>query len=208
MDPVTLIKIPFIQEKQFIKEESLFYEAALQKEIDEDRSLHGKKPLKNKDDNDDNSPSDSSGEKEVKASKTDPESGWFHKGEHKRVFAYAIETACDKNGWILGYTVHPGNQHDSRTFPAIYEKLKKFDIETLVMDSGYKTPAIAKTVIDDGKTPLFPYKRPMTKEGFFRKHEYASHPYAIKHIKFLALFSFLLPTIRRQIKEQLFHLLR
>ena len=32
------------------------------------------------------------------------------KGEHKNVFAYSVQTACDKNGWILGYSVNPGNQ--------------------------------------------------------------------------------------------------
>lgn len=49
----------------------------------------------------------------------------IRKGEHKHVFAYAVETACDKHGWILGYTVHPGNEHDSRTFKTLYDKLKK-----------------------------------------------------------------------------------
>ena len=39
-----------------------------------------------------------------------------------------------------------------------------------IVDAGYKTPAIAKMLIDDGVTPVFPYKRPMTKDGFFRKH--------------------------------------
>ena len=105
----------------------------------------------------------------IKESKTDPESGWFHKGEHKEVFAYSAETACDKNGWILGYTIHPGNEHDSQTFPAIYEKIKSDELETVVADAGYKTPAIAKLLIDDGIIPVFPYKRPYTKEGFFKK---------------------------------------
>ena len=54
-----------------------------------------------------------SNEKTIKSSTTDPESGWFRKGEHKHVFAYAVETACDKNGWILGYTVSPGNLHST-----------------------------------------------------------------------------------------------
>ena len=40
--------------------------------------------------------------------------------------------------------------------------------KVLVMDAGYKTPAIAKWLIDDGVKPLFPYKRPMTKAGFLR----------------------------------------
>ena len=56
---------------------------------------------KDKDDNNDDDPSgesDSKPEKEIKVSTTDPDSGWFHKGKHKQVFAYSIETACDKHG--------------------------------------------------------------------------------------------------------------
>lgn len=163
-------------------EEALFYEELLKKEINKDREEHDKKPLKEKDDtkddDDDSSGGTSSGNtKEVKTSSTDPDSGWFHKGEHKQVFAYAVETACDKNGWILGYTVSPGNLHDSRTFKGLYDKIKDIGIETLIADSGYKTPAIAKLLIDDGIKPLFPYKRPMTKEGFFKKHEYVYDEY-------------------------------
>ena len=160
--------------KRIAKEEALFYEELLKKEINADREAHGKKPLKEKEDkdDDDNGPSSSGGGKEIKASESDPESGWFHKGEHKSVFAYGIQTACDKNGWILGYDVNPGNLHDSRTFNGLYTKIKDIGIKTLIMDAGYKTPAIAKTVMDDGIKPLFPYKQPMTKEGFFVKSEY------------------------------------
>ena len=46
------------------------------------------------DDDDDNTPGSSSGcteLKEQKQSETDPESGWFHKGEHKEVFAYSVQ---------------------------------------------------------------------------------------------------------------------
>ena len=84
-------------QKRIAKQEALFYEDILRKEIDKDRDAHGKKPLKDKDD-DDHKPSSGSGgsEKEEKSSTTDPESGWFHKGEHKSVFAYSVQTACDK----------------------------------------------------------------------------------------------------------------
>ena len=129
------------------------------------------------DDRSDPPSSGNSGGKEIKESTTDPDSGWFHKGEHKQVFAYAVETACDKNGWILGYTVNPGNQHDSRTFKGLYDKIKDIGIETLIADSGYKTPAIAKLLLDDGIKPLFPYKSPMTKDGFFKKYEYVYDEY-------------------------------
>ncbi len=99
-------------QKRIAQQEALFYVDMLKKEINEDRALHDKKPLKDNDDNHssgggssdkftdytDDVPLDG---KEIKCSTTDPESGWFHKGEHKNVFAYGIETACDKNGWIL-----------------------------------------------------------------------------------------------------------
>jgi hypothetical protein len=47
----------------------------------------------------------------------------------------------------------------------------------IVADAGYRTPAIAHELIEDGINPLFPYKRPMTKDGFFRKYEYVYDEY-------------------------------
>ena len=164
--------------KRIAKQEALFYEDMLKKEINEDRAAHGKKPLKDKDD--DNTPSSGNGsskEKEIKESTTDPDSGWFHKGEHKEVFAYDVETACDKHGWILGYTISPGNLHDSRTFKGLYDKISDIGINTLIADAGYKTPAIAKLLLDDGIKPLFPYKSPMTKDGFFKKSDFVYDEY-------------------------------
>ena len=167
--------------KEAVKKEALFYEEQLDKEIGLDREEHGKKPFKDDNDDDDADSSNggsSSGEaKEEKCSTTDPESGWFHKGEHKEVFAYSVQTACDKHGWILGYTVNRGNLHDSRTFKGLYDKIKAYSPETIIADAGYKTPAIAKLLIDDGIAPLFPCKRPMTKKGFFEKHKYVYDEY-------------------------------
>lgn len=162
---------------EVVREEALFYEEQLKKEITDDRIEHGKKPLKEKDNDDDENGGGTGTVKEEKQSTTDPESGWFHKGEHKQVFAYSIETACDGNGWIVGYTVNKGNLHDSRTFKGLYDKLKTFEIEKIIADAGYKTPAIAKLLIDDNIFPIFPYKRPQTKDGFFKKHEYVYDEY-------------------------------
>lgn len=47
------------------------------------------------------------GEKESVVSATDLESGVFHKGEHKKCFAYEAHTACDKHNFILGVHVTP-----------------------------------------------------------------------------------------------------
>ena len=160
------------------KKAARFYDEQLKSEINADREEHGKKPLKEHDDDDDGSGNSGSGEtKEQKVSTTDPESGWFHKGEHEEVFAYSVETGCDRHGWILGFTVHPGNDHDSRTFPAIYEKMKSFLPAHIIADAGYKTPALAKLMLDDGITPVFPYHKPMTRKGFFRKSEYVYDEY-------------------------------
>ena len=152
------------------------YDEALKEEINRDRTAHGKKPLKEKDEGSRNE-EDPSKCKRRKESLTDPESGWFHKGEHKEVFAYSIQAVCDRHGWMLGYSVHPGNENDSRTFPAIYEKIKRLNPDMIVMDAGYKTPAIAKQILDDKINPLMAYKRPQTKRGFFRKHEYVYDEY-------------------------------
>lgn len=156
--------------KELAQKEALFYEEQLKAEINQDRASHGKKPLKDK--GADEEGSDGGEAKEIKVSTTDPESGWFHKGEHKQVFAYGVGTAADKHGWILGYDVNPGNQHDSRTFVGLYEKLKGIGVEKIIADAGYKTPAIAKLLLDVGITPVFPYTSPMTKDGFFKKYEY------------------------------------
>lgn len=161
------------KQKKIARNEAMFYETQLNQEIQRDREAHHKKPLKDKDDQEDDEHHPGSKKtREIKVSTTDPESGWFHKGKHKQVFAYAIQTACDRNGWIIGYDVNAGNLHDSRTFKGLYDKIKEHNPEMIVADAGYKTPAIAKLLIDDGIKPVFPYKRPMTKKGFFKKYEY------------------------------------
>ena len=126
--------------KRIAKQEALWYEEELKKEINEDRKTHGKKPLKDKDDHNQTPPSAGGGNPSNESSSSDaiPEgvktqkcstsqiqnSGWFRKGEHKHVFAYGIETACDKHGWILGYSIHPGNEHDSQDIQdTLYDKL-------------------------------------------------------------------------------------
>lgn len=115
----------------------------------------------------------------ITKSTTDPECGMFHKGEHERQFAYVANTACDKNNFVLAFTVAAGNINDSVTFDDVYKKVTdRFpQTESIVVDAGYKTPWIAKEIIDDGRVPVMPYKRPMTKKGFFKKYEYVYDEY-------------------------------
>lgn len=128
--------------KQETVKKAKAYQRQLEKEIDLDRKIRGKKEFKAKE------------KQEVKqetVSNTDPESGLFHKGEHKEVFAYSIQTSCDKNGCIK-----------------------------LVMDAGYKIPAIAKMLIEDNIMPVLPYTRPKGKnkeENMYPKREYVYDEY-------------------------------
>ena len=153
---------------EIVKIEAKHYQKELAEEINKDRIEHGKKPMK--DDDDKNPPPT----KNIKQSKTDPECGLFHKGEHKVQFAYTAHTVCDKHNFVLGVEVAPGNVHDSVMFDTVYRNvLAKFpQIEIIGIDSGYKTPWIMKQIFDSGRLPATPYKRPMTKQGFFKKYEY------------------------------------
>ena len=158
--------------KRAVPKAARVYEEQLMEEINQDREEHEKKPF----DDDDNNPPE---ERIITESTTDPESGVFHKGEHKRCMAYSAQTACDKNGYVMEVTVNAGNMHDSVAFDGLYDKLTERhpEIETLVMDAGYKTPWISKRIIDDNKVPVMPYKRPMSKKGFFRPYEYVYDEY-------------------------------
>lgn len=152
------------------------YDKQLREEIDAERQSKGKKPLKDKDD-DDNMPS--GGTREVTVSDVDPDSGIFRKGEHKVEFAYTTHAACDKNGFVVGVEVTPGNVHDSKVFDKVYEKAidKMPQIENVAVDAGYKTPWICKKIIEDGRNPSMPYKRPMNKRGFLKSYEYVYDEY-------------------------------
>ena len=156
-----------------VKVEAKHYHAELMDEINRDREAHGKKPIK---DNDDDTPPPT---KNTKVSTTDPECGLFHKGEHKVEFAYATHVACDKHNFILDCDVSAGNLHDSVMFDGLYRNvLAKFpEIEIAALDSAYKTPWIMKQIFDSGRKAAMPYKGPMTKKGFFRKNDYVYDEY-------------------------------
>lgn len=186
-------------EDAVVEEQSLWYEKELREEIDRDREAHGKKPLKDeaeekKDDEEPKPPKDSGKgkpnpntskkkkarqkkERHIKQSTSDPESGWFRKGEHKNVFAYSVQTACDINGVVLGYSVHPGNENDGKTFPGVFEKIAHLNIKALVGDTAFKTPAIAGKMKKLGIALVSTYSRPKTKDGFFPKYEYVYDEY-------------------------------
>ena len=146
------------------------YAKELREEINRDRAEHDKKPF---DDDDDSTPPK---EKEITVSTTDPDAGVFHKGEHKKCFAYEAHTACDKHNFILDVEVTAGNVHDSVAFDPLYDQLCEHypEHKTVVADSAYKTPWICKRVFESGRVLSTAYKRPMTKKG---GHEWWKYVY-------------------------------
>ncbi len=154
--------------KKAVPQAALRYKEELMEEINADREAHGKKPLG---DDDDDPPM-----KEVTVSTTDPESGLFHKGEHKKCFAFEAHTVCDEQGFVLEAEVTPGNVHDSVAFDDVYGRLVEHypEVEVIVGDSAYKTPYICKKVFDAGRVLSSAYKRPMTRK---RGHEWWKYVY-------------------------------
>lgn len=142
----------------YVKNETKNYQKTLEKEINEERKNLGKKEFEDKDDDDDH---------KITQSTTDPEAGEFHKGEHEKQFAYSAHTVCDTKGFVLGYEITPANKHDSSVFSTLYQRmLKKYNFDLIGLDAGYKTPAIAKEILESGKIPLMPYTRPKGKNKF------------------------------------------
>ena len=136
------------------------YENDLLDEINRDREEHGKKPIK-KNEKEELNFDEETGKlkrdiqtKHIKISKTDSESGCFHKGEKEKCFAYSHQTFCDRNGFVLASVCVAGNVHDSVSFFSAYKVLndKYMDqIKNVCLDAGYITPAICKTVLENGQ---------------------------------------------------------
>ena len=168
---------------------SRHYAKELMEEVNADRQAHGKKPF---DDDDEppalgKKPRNNTSKKKLARRKkeklrtatrsvTDPDSGLFAKGEHKRQFAYEAHTACDKHGFVLETVVTPGNVHDSVVFDEVYDRVTTNfpEIETIVADSAYKTPHICKKVFGDKRVLSTAYKRPQTMKG---GHEWWKYVY-------------------------------
>ena len=149
----------------------------LRQEVNAEREKLGKKPINDDDDHDDEGTS-GEGMVEKTVSTTDPDAGMFIKGEHERQFAYEAHTACDKRGFILGVEVTAGNVHDSIAWDAVYNEITaKFErVKYVVMDAAYKTPWIAKKILEDGRIPIMPYTRYTGDKERYKPWEYEYDP--------------------------------
>lgn len=165
--------------KEQVARTAKVYAEQLREEVNAERAKLGKKPIEEKNDSDDEPPS-GGGTVEKTVSTTDPDSGMFVKGEHERSFAYEAHTACDRNGFVLDVVVTAGNIHDSVAWDGLYDSVTdKFEeARFITMDAGYKTPWIAKKILDDGRIPILPYTRPKGRKDGYRPWQYEYDPAA------------------------------
>lgn len=135
-------------ENKYIEESYNKYVSTLNEEINEIRKSEGKKPLEIP-------------IKKAIISKTDPDCGMFHKGEKERQLAYSTQVACDENGWIIDSNVYPGNMNDNNSGIDFLDSILEDDeISAVVMDAGYTGAVILNQVLEKGKLPVVPYRRP------------------------------------------------
>ncbi len=158
-------------QKEQVAKAAKSYASRLREEVNEERERLKKEPIPSEDDNNDG---DGGETVEKTVSTTDPDSGMFVKGEYERQFAYEAHTACDKNGYILGVEVSAGNIHDSVAFDWIYDQVTtRFpEVNFVTMDAGYKTPWIAKRILDDERIPILPYTSYKGNKDRYRPWEY------------------------------------
>ena len=143
--------------------------------VDADRQAEGKRPLKRKQDKDDDS--DASGPtKQIKVSRTDPDSGYMVRDGKPKGFFYLDHRTVDAKYAIITDThVTPANVHDSQPYLARLDRQsERFNLNPYAvgLDAGYFTSMICKGLEDRGIAGVMGYRRPSHKDGYFYKREY------------------------------------
>ena len=142
----------------------------LDRAIAEDRAAHGKKPLKDKGD-DQNPPT-----KNIKSSTTDPESGFMHRdGKPKGFFYLDHRTVDSKANIITDVFVTPGNVNDVEPY---IERLKTqidkfgFKVEAVGLDAGYNVANICKELHEMKINGAMGYRRGCQQKGKYGKYKF------------------------------------
>ena len=180
-------------EKQ-AKVEAREYIDDLNRAINEDRKAHGKKPLKF---NGDELKDDSEEEKEnyfdddsqnggttggsgevkiIKASTTDPDSGFMHRDGKPQGFFYLDHRTVDsKHNIITDVFVTPGNTNDIKPYlNRLKTQIDKFgfDVKYVGLDAGYNVSNICKYLYDIGIQAAMGKRRGCQQKGKYGKYKF------------------------------------
>jgi len=176
-----------------VQKETQDYIKDLNKAINEDRALHGKKPLKFNgdeqkeideeekenyfdDDGDVGSGSVTGETKRIKESTTDPESGFMHRDGKPKGFFYLDHRTVDaKANIITDVYVTPGNVNDVKPYigrlKAQIEKFK-FEVEKVGLDAGYNVSNICRQLHDLGIQAAMGKRRGVQQKGKYGKYKF------------------------------------
>lgn len=145
------------------------YLAELESAIAADREAHGKKPLPEQ--------AAEAPLKEIKISRTDPDSGYMVRDGKPTGFFYLDHRTVDgAHALITDIHVTPANLHDSVPYLDRLDRMRQrfaFDVTATGLDAGYFTPAICKGLEERGIYGVIGYRRPNHREGYFYKRDYA-----------------------------------
>ena len=179
-------------EKQ-AKVEAKEYIDDLNRAINEDRKAHGKKPLKFNgdelkdeseeekenyfDDDSQGGVSGGNGEfKTVKASTTDPDSGFMHRDGKPQGFFYLDHRTVDsKYNIITDVFVTPGNTNDVKPYlNRLRTQIEKFgfDVKYVGLDAGYNVSNICKYLYDMGIQAAMGKRRGCQQKGKYGKYKF------------------------------------
>ena len=139
----------------------------LEEEINEERRKNGKKEFEYTDEYE---------EKKIKVSKTDKESGYYHRDNKEKGFMYLDHRTVDhKCNIIVDCYVTKGNVHDSIPYISRMEYIKNtfgFEIKKCAVDSGYDTLDIKRYYIENKIFGVIGYRRYGTSESRKEKSKY------------------------------------
>lgn len=147
------------------------YVAELDKAVALDRENQKKKPLKDKDDDNNTPPT-----KNIKVSTTDPESGFMHRDRKPKGFYYLDHRTVDgKANIITDVYVTPGNVNDVDPYiDRLKIQIEKFgfEVKAVGLDAGYNTNNICRELAQMGIMGAIAYRRGCHAKGKYSKHKF------------------------------------
>lgn len=153
------------------------YLAQLDAAVDADRAAQGRKPLKRDggaDEGEGGSPA--SDTKEIKVSRTDPDSGFMVRDDKPTGFFYLDHRTVDARHSIITDThVTPASVHDSQPYLARLDRQRErfgFEVQAVGLDAGYFTPMVCQGLEERGIAGVMGYRTPNHKPGMFYKRQY------------------------------------
>jgi transposase len=145
------------------------YLASLDAAIAEDRTAHGKKPLKEQLGAEPET-------KQIKVSRTDKDSGYMVRDGKPKGFFYLDHRTVDGRHAIITDThVTPANVHDSVPYLGRLDRQRErfnFNVRAVGVDAGYAAAAITQGLEERSIYGVIGYRTPTHRDGYFYKREY------------------------------------